>query len=74
MTAELIDSHAHLDDPAYDADRDEVLARARAAGVRQIVVIGSGGDVATARRAIEIAERDPICSPPSESTPTTPTS
>jgi len=34
----LIDSHAHLDATEFDADRTQVLARARAAGVtRQIV-------------------------------------
>jgi TatD DNase family protein len=32
MTA-LFDSHSHLDAPEFDADRDEVVARARAAGV-----------------------------------------
>jgi TatD DNase family protein len=34
----VIDTHCHLDVPAFDADRSEVLARARAAGVTGIVV------------------------------------
>lgn len=34
----MIDTHCHLDVPAFDADRSEVLARARAAGVTGIVV------------------------------------
>jgi Tat protein secretion system quality control protein TatD with DNase activity len=28
----LVDTHAHLDDPAFDADRDEVIAGAHDAG------------------------------------------
>jgi len=55
----LFDSHAHVDGPEFDADRDEVLARARAAGVQRIVVIGAVGDVASAERAVALAERDP---------------
>jgi len=34
----LIDSHCHLDAPAFDADRAEVIARARAAGVAVQIV------------------------------------
>ena len=40
LTTLLIDSHAHLDDPAFDADRDAVLARAREAGIGAIVNVG----------------------------------
>lgn len=38
--AELIDTHAHLDDAAFDIDRADVIARARSAGVGTIVLIG----------------------------------
>lgn len=34
----LIDSHCHLDAEEFDSDRDEVFERARAAGVRKILV------------------------------------
>jgi len=37
----LFDTHAHLDQPEFDADRAEVVARARAAGVAQIITIGT---------------------------------
>ncbi len=36
----MIDTHCHLDIAAFDADRDEVLARARAAGVTGVLVPG----------------------------------
>ena len=35
---ELFDTHCHLDVPAFDADRDQVLQHARALGVRHILV------------------------------------
>ena len=37
----LIDTHAHLDDPRLRGDWDTVLARARGAGVVQMVAIGT---------------------------------
>jgi len=56
---ELLDSHAHVDGPEFDADRAEVLARARAAGVKRIIVIGAVGEPTSAERAVALAERDP---------------
>jgi TatD DNase family protein len=38
----LIDSHAHLDDPRFDVDRDAVLQRAWDGGIRRILTIGNG--------------------------------
>ncbi|MDG9922160.1 MULTISPECIES: TatD family hydrolase [unclassified Pseudomonas] len=37
---QLIDTHTHLDFPDFDADRDELLARSRSAGVERLVVLG----------------------------------
>ena len=50
----MIDTHAHVHDRAFDDDRAEMLARARAAGVDAIVTIGC--DVEDSRRACETAE------------------
>jgi TatD DNase family protein len=49
----LVDAHAHLAAPEFDADRDEVLARARAAGVAAIVAVGE--TLADAERNLELA-------------------
>lgn len=53
----LVDSHAHLEGPRFDADRAEMLARARAAGVVNILAIGSGTGPGTLDCAIRIAEQ-----------------
>ena len=52
-TGDLIDSHAHLDDAQYDDDRAEMLARARAAGVVQVVNVGY--DLPSSGRALALA-------------------
>jgi TatD DNase family protein len=36
----IVDTHCHLDFDAFDEDRDDVLARAAATGVRALVLIG----------------------------------
>ncbi len=51
----LIDTHAHVQFAAYDEDRAETLARARAAGVEAIVLVGT--DPAANSAAIALAER-----------------
>jgi TatD DNase family protein len=54
----LVDAHAHLD--GY-ADRDEVVARAKAAGLSHVVVVGQwreGVGMAGAREAVELAKAD----------------
>ncbi len=53
----FVDSHAHIDGEEYDADRDEVIARARAAGVCAILNVGTGDPRrGTLERAVEVAE------------------
>jgi TatD DNase family protein len=52
----FIDSHCHIDGEAFDADRDEVVARAKTAGVLAMLVVGTGnphdGEIA---KAVETA-------------------
>lgn len=51
----LIDTHAHLDEQAFDVDRDDALARGREAGVEAVLTIGI--NAATSRAAVELAQR-----------------
>jgi len=52
---ELADSHAHLQEPQFEADLDAVLLAARRAGVTAVVV--PGVDATTSQRAAVLAER-----------------
>ena len=54
----FIDSHAHLEMPQFDADRDAMLARAYQAGVETVVAIGSGTGPGSLDCAIQLANRE----------------
>ena len=57
MTLSLFDTHAHLNVDTFTDDVDVVVQRAQASGVVGIVVIGI--DVATSRRACDLAAQYP---------------
>ena len=52
----LVDSHLHLDMPQFDADREAVVERARAAGVETMMIVGGFDAEAGHRRALRVAE------------------
>jgi len=56
----LVDSHCHLDGKAFAGDRDEVIERARAAGVETMVAIGSGDGPPDLEAGIRLAEVYPF--------------
>jgi TatD DNase family protein len=56
----LVDSHCHLDDKQFDGDRDETIARARAAGVETMLAIGTGNGPPDLEVAIRLAEQHPF--------------
>ncbi|MGH9513482.1 MAG: TatD family hydrolase [Terriglobales bacterium] len=51
----FVDSHAHLEGEQYDPDRDQVLQRARGAGVETILAIGIGNGPGSLDCAIKLA-------------------
>jgi TatD DNase family protein len=53
----FIDSHAHLEGKRYDTDREEVLARAKTAGIDAYLAIGNGEGPDTADCGIRLAEK-----------------
>src|SRR5271167_1537286 len=53
---QFIDSHAHIDFPQFDADRDAMLARAQAAGVTTLLGIGTGPGPEKLEAALPYAE------------------
>jgi TatD DNase family protein len=56
----LVDSHCHLDDEQFDADREETIERARAAGVAAMMAIGTGNGPPDLEAAVRLADRYPF--------------
>jgi TatD DNase family protein len=52
----VIDTHCHLGSSRFKSDRNEVIARARRAGVERFVEVGY--DVATSERSVAIAAQE----------------
>jgi TatD DNase family protein len=55
LTVRFIDSHAHLADPAFDEDREQVIQRARDSGGEAVICIGESLDTASRARALSRA-------------------
>jgi TatD DNase family protein len=54
----FVDSHCHIDGAEYDTDREEVISRARDAGVTTMLNVGTGDPHSGAfERAVELAEK-----------------
>jgi TatD DNase family protein len=54
----FIDSHAHIDGPEFDSDREDVIQRARDAGVSAILNVGTGDPHSGAlERAVELGDK-----------------
>jgi TatD DNase family protein len=51
----IIDTHTHLCDSSFDVDRDDVLSRAKDAGVSTVITVSE--DLADARRNLELAAK-----------------
>jgi TatD DNase family protein len=51
----LFDTHTHIDQADFDDDRDEVIARAQAAGVEALIAVGT--TAAASRKCVELAQK-----------------
>lgn len=51
----LFDTHAHLDDPMFDADREDIIKKCKDEGVAYIVNIGS--NIATSIKSINLSKK-----------------
>ena len=53
----MLDTHCHIDEEAFVADREEVIARQRAAGVEAMIV--PGVNVASIDTVLEVCRQHP---------------
>ena len=53
----FVDSHAHLDGKQFDSDREQVISRAREAGVHTMVAIGNGDGPPTLDAGVRLARK-----------------
>jgi TatD DNase family protein len=56
----LVDSHCHLDDAQFDTDRAAVIERARQAGLKYILAIGTGNGPPDLEAAVRLADSHPF--------------
>ena len=56
----FVDSHCHVAEPEFDADRDQVLARAAAQDVHTLICIGATGPAADNVRAVALVTRTAV--------------
>ena len=54
----LFDTHAHMNDPAFDPDREELLLSLQGAGVEKVMNVGCCLD--SSRDCIAMAEKYPF--------------
>jgi len=57
----LIDTHAHVCDPVFDADRSEVLKKAEAAGISAVIAVGENSK--DADNNLQLASVHPLIRP-----------
>jgi TatD DNase family protein len=57
---QLVDSHCHLDDEQFHSDREQVIQRARDAGLKYMLAIGTGDGPPDLESAIRLADQYPF--------------
>ncbi len=57
LNLNLVDTHAHLDMPEFDSDREDMIKRAQESGVKNIITVGINTE--SNKRAIALAEKYP---------------